>query len=150
MYHKTIPEWIYAWVRYNNDYYLLSNTPCSRFMNFQTNNQHFNTLNYSSKYVQCYELQEVMWQNNIHFINILNRFRIASQTIKDIKFMNNNCLKTPLMDNTLPYLLYTNIKTTMHNKNVFLNKLNQTFTFLTCDVHVETCHSHFKWSNLPF
>jgi len=60
-----------------------------------------------------------MQQHNMHFINILNKFRIVSQTIKDIKFMNNNYLKTQLMDNTLPYLFYTNYKTTMHNKNVF-------------------------------
>jgi hypothetical protein len=110
----------------------------------------FNTLNYSSKYVQCYELQKVMRQHNIHFINIINRFRIASQTIRDIKFMNNNYLKTQLTDNTLPYLFYTNIKTTMHNKNVFWNKLGQTFTFLTCVVHVETYHFHFELSNLSF
>ncbi len=81
----------------------------------------FNTivLNHQLEYVQGYELQEVMWQNDINFINILNRFRATSQTIEDIKCMNNNCLKTPLMDNTLPYLFYTNVKTTMHNKNVF-------------------------------
>jgi hypothetical protein len=60
-----------------------------------------------------------MQQDDINFINILNRFKIASQTIEDIKFMNNNCLRTPLMDNTLPYSIYTNVKTTMDNKNVF-------------------------------
>jgi hypothetical protein len=54
------------------------------------------------------------------------------------------------MDNTLPYLFYTNIKTTMHNKNVFQSTLGETFTFLTYDVHIETCPSHFKLSNLPF
>ncbi len=35
--------------------------------------------------------------------------------------MNNNCLETPPMDNIYPYLFYTNVKTTMHNKNVFPN-----------------------------
>jgi hypothetical protein len=25
-----------------------------------------------------------------------------------------------------------------------------TFTFLACDVHIETCFFHFKLSNLPF
>jgi hypothetical protein len=53
------------------------------------------------------------------------------------------------MDNTLPHLFYTNIKTTMHNKNVFQNKLSETFTFLACDVHTTTCPFHFKSSNLP-
>jgi hypothetical protein len=37
----------------------------------------------------------------------------------------------------------------MHNKNVFQNTLSETFMFLTCDVHIETCPSHFKLSNLP-
>ncbi len=60
-----------------------------------------------------------MRQDDINFINILNRLIITSQTIKDIKCMNNNCLSTPWMDNTLPYLFYMHVKTTMHNKNVF-------------------------------
>jgi hypothetical protein len=60
-----------------------------------------------------------MRQDDIKFINILNRFRIASQIIENIKCMNNNCLKTPPMDNTLARLFYTNVKTIMHNKNVF-------------------------------
>ncbi len=54
------------------------------------------------------------------------------------------------MDNTLPYLFYINVKIIMHNKNVFWNILSETFTFLARDVHVETCHFHLKWSNLPF
>jgi hypothetical protein len=37
----------------------------------------------------------------------------------------------------------------MHNKTVFRNTLCETFTFLACDVHIETCPSHFKLSNLP-
>jgi hypothetical protein len=60
-----------------------------------------------------------MQQDDINFINILNRFKTASQTIEDIKFMNNNYLRTPLMHNTLPYSFNTNVKTTMDNKNVF-------------------------------
>jgi len=90
----------------------------------------------------------MIWEDDIIFINILNRFQIASQTNEDIKCINNNCLRTPPMDNTLPYLFYINIKTTMHNKNVFWNTLGQTFTFLACVVHVEMCLSHFKLSNL--
>ncbi len=70
-----------------------------------------------------------------------------SQTIEDIKFMNNNCLRTPSMDNTLPYWFYTNVKTTMDNKNVFWNTLGETCTFLACDVYIETCR-YFTLSNL--
>jgi hypothetical protein len=53
------------------------------------------------------------------------------------------------MGNTLPYLFYTNVKTIIHNKNVFRNILGETFTFLTRDVHIEICHFHFKLSHLP-
>ncbi len=38
----------------------------------------------------------------------------------------------------------------MHNKNVFWNTLGETFTFVAHDVHIETCPSHFKLSNVPF
>jgi hypothetical protein len=55
------------------------------------------------------DINSPKWQNDINFINILNRFKTASQTIEDIKCMNNNCLKTPSMDNILPYLFYTNV-----------------------------------------
>jgi hypothetical protein len=48
------------------------------------------------------------------------------------------------MDNTLPHLFYTNVKTTMHNKNAFQNTLRDTFTFLARDVHTKTCPSHYK------
>jgi hypothetical protein len=34
-----------------------------------------------------------MRQNNVHFINILNRFRTVSQTNEDIHFMNDFYLK---------------------------------------------------------
>jgi hypothetical protein len=63
--------------------------------------------------------------------------------------MNNNCLKTPPMDKIVSYLFFTNVKTTMHNKNVFQNTLGETFTFLARDVHIETCPSHIKLSSLP-
>jgi hypothetical protein len=109
----------------------------------------FNTiaLNYWLEYVHCYELEKVMQQDDMNFINILNRFKTSSQTIEDIKCMNNNCLRTPLMDNTLPHLFYTNVKTT--NKNLFQKTLNEIFTFLTCDVHTKTYPFRFKLSNLP-
>jgi hypothetical protein len=89
-----------------------------------------------------------MKQNDVHFINILNRFQTTSQTNDDIDFMNNFCLKPPPMDNILPSLFYTNLKTTTHNKIVHDKALGETFKFLMKDV--ETCFSHFKLSMLPF
>jgi hypothetical protein len=61
--------------------------------------------------------------------------------------MNQNCFQIPPIDNTLPYLFYTNVKTTMHNKKTFQNTFSVTFTFLAHDVHAETCLSHFEFSN---
>jgi hypothetical protein len=77
-----------------------------KFIDFKLITNTFNIIafNYWLEYVQCYELQKVMWQDDINFINILNRFQIAPQTIKNIQCMNNNCLKTPSMDNILPFL----------------------------------------------
>jgi hypothetical protein len=63
--------------------------------------------------------------------------------------MNNFCLKPPPMDNILPHLFYTNLKTTAHNKNVHDKALGETFKFLAKDVHSETCFSHFELSMLP-
>jgi len=56
-----------------------------------------------------------MRQNDINFINILNRFLTTPQTFEDINFVNKFCFKAPPMDNTLPYLFYTNV-----TRNVFL------------------------------
>ncbi len=82
------------------------------------------------------------------FINILNRFQTTSQTNENIHFMNDFCLRLPLMDNTLPHLFYTNLKTNAHNKHVYDKTLRQTFKFLAKDIHSETCLSHFKLSML--
>jgi hypothetical protein len=89
-------------------------------------------------------------KQNDHFINILNRFYTASQTNDDIDFMNKFCLKPPPMDNILPNLFYTNLKTTTHNKIVHDKTLGETFKFFAKDVHFEACYFHFKLSLLPF
>jgi len=93
-----------------------------------------------------------MKQNDVHFINILNRIQTSSQTNDDAHFMNNFCLRPPPTDNTLPiqtYLFYTNLKTTTRNKIVYENTPSDTFKIQTKDFHFETCPFHFKLSNLP-
>ncbi len=85
-----------------------------------------------------------MRQNDVHFINILNKFRTASQTNDDIHFMNNLCLTPPPMDNTSPQLFYTNLKTRAHNKIVYDKTPSETFKFIAKDLHSEKCHFHFK------
>jgi hypothetical protein len=70
-----------------------------------------------------------MRQNNINFINILNRFQTTSQTFEDINFINKTCFKTPPMDNTLPYLFYTNVKITTHKIIYFIQHLVKHLNF---------------------
>jgi hypothetical protein len=89
-----------------------------------------------------------MKQNDVHFISILNRFRTTSQTNEDIHFMNDFCLRPPPLDNTLPNLFYTNLKTHAHNKIVYDKTPSRKFQFLAKDIHYETC-PHFKLSMLP-
>ncbi len=92
-------------------------------------------INYWSKYVPCYELKQIIWQDDFDFIDVLNKFRTTSQITTNIKFMNQNYLKIPPIDNTLPYLFYKNVKITMYNKKIFENTLGETYTFLTHDAH---------------
>jgi hypothetical protein len=53
------------------------------------------------------------------------------------------------MDNTLPHLFYTNLKTIAHNKIAYDKTLDETFKFFTKDVYSKTCPC-FKLSMLPF
>jgi len=62
-----------------------------------------------------------MRQNNPMFIDILNRFRKACQSIVDVNMINSLCLKTPPNDSTIPHLFYMNKNTTSHNIKVFLS-----------------------------
>jgi radical SAM superfamily enzyme YgiQ (UPF0313 family) len=45
-----------------------------------------------------------MQQDNIKISKLLNKLKTTSQTIEELKIMNNNYLKTLSMDNILPYL----------------------------------------------
>jgi hypothetical protein len=90
----------------------------------------------------------MMWQNNVNFINILNRFQTTSQTFKNTNFINKTCLKPPIIKNTLHYLFYKNVKTT-HNKHGYYKTPIKTFTFLAQDIHFDTSPLHFKLSTIP-
>jgi len=57
-------------------------------------------------------------------------------------------LQMPLINNTLSYLVHTNVKTT-HNKHIFQKTHGKTFTFLTQDIHLYTCPFHFRVENVP-
>jgi hypothetical protein len=49
----------------------------------------------------------------------LNRFQTTTQTLQDIKSINQTCLGIPPKDITLWYLFYTNVKT-LATTNMFL------------------------------
>jgi hypothetical protein len=73
----------------------------------------------------------------------------ASHTFKGITLINQICLRTPLINNTLPHLFYTNAKTIEHNKIIFKNTLGQTFTFHAKDICSKICPPHFKLPMVP-
>jgi len=52
--------------------------------------------------VKCYELKQVMQQNDFELINILNIFQTTWQAYEDINFITKICCKWPPIDNTLP------------------------------------------------
>jgi type IV secretory pathway VirB6-like protein len=60
-------------------------------------------------HVKCYELQQVLWQNNHKFINVLNKFQTSIHDIENINFMNKFCLEKPWLDKILPHLFNTNV-----------------------------------------
>jgi hypothetical protein len=64
-----------------------------------------------------------MKQNDINFISIVNRFQTTSRIFENINFKNRICFKTPPMNNTLPYLFYTNDKITTQHKMYFIQNL---------------------------
>jgi hypothetical protein len=100
---------------------------------FSSKNIGFNILatKFWHKNVKCYELHKIMRQNDVHVINILNRFQIASQTNENLHFVNNLCLKPPPMDNTSPHLFYANLKIIAHIKIIYDKTPSKTFKFLT-------------------
>jgi hypothetical protein len=91
-----------------------------------------------------------MRQNNVHFINILNRFQTVSQTNEDIHFMNDFYLDHHQC--ITHYHIYSTqtLKPIPIKKIVYNKTPSKTFKFLTRYIHFETCPFHFKLSMLPF
>jgi hypothetical protein len=70
--------------------------------------------------IKCYELKQLMHQNDEEFINIRNQFRIATKSQFDINTINSQCFHTPPEDPKFPYLFYTNEARLKHNGLTFL------------------------------
>jgi hypothetical protein len=58
--------------------------------------------NFWYDHIKCYELNTIMRQNDLMFINILNKFRRAIHTVEDIDIINNLCLKEPPKGSIIP------------------------------------------------
>jgi hypothetical protein len=80
-------------------------------------------------------------------------FGLGVESIKEfgsvLNSINQICLKKPPLDTTLPYLYYTNAKTTEYNKKTFQNTVGETFKFIAQDIHLDICPVHFQLLNLP-
>ncbi len=107
------------------------------------------TTDFWHKNVSFYELRQVMWQTDFEFIYVLNKSRTISQNCRNMDFINKNCFKTLPMDNILPYLFYTNVKTIGCNKGIFEKTPSETFTSFSQDIHFDTCLFHFRLLMIP-
>ncbi len=74
-----------------NDFYQIPLAKNSQIFQNIENNVNALTLNFWQTYVQCYELNKVMQQSDMIFIQTLNKFRIAIENKKDIEFINSIC-----------------------------------------------------------
>jgi hypothetical protein len=94
--------------------------------------------------IKCYELKQVMCQNDEQFINILNRFRIATQSQFDIDTINSQCFRTPPKDPNFPYLFYTNESRLKRNESSFLRSDGNVYIFHVEDKHYDTFPKSFQ------
>jgi hypothetical protein len=105
--------------------------------------------NFWHDHIKCYELNIVMRQNNLMFINILNRFRKAIHTVKDIDIINSLCLKEPPKGSKIPYLFYTNKKVMAHNDQEFLEAIGLTFCFEAIEIRHHSLLASYKIPTYP-
>jgi hypothetical protein len=90
-----------------------------------------------------------MCQSDEQFINILNRFQIATQSQFDIDTINNHCFGIPPKDPKLPYSFYTNETRLKHNESTFLQSDGNVCIFCAQDKHHDTCLKSFQLQNGP-
>jgi len=118
---------------------------------FQNIRNNVNTLtpNFWQTYVQCYELNKVMWQSNMVFIQTLNKFHITTKNTKDIQFINSICNWQPPNNFTIPYSFDTNKLVQKNNEHVFTNTLGLTFSFKAMDINHQSCPPFYKlWNDV--
>jgi hypothetical protein len=100
-------------------------------------------LNFWQTYVQCYELNKVMQQFDMVFIQTLYKFHIPTENTKDVEFINS------IYNQQLLFRIYFIQKKLMqkHNENVFTNTLRPSFIFKTMDINHQSCPPSYKLSN---
>jgi hypothetical protein len=98
-------------------------------------------------YVQYYELNKIMQQYNMVFIQILNGLYTVIENTKDVEFINSICNRQSPNNFTIMYLFYTNKLVQKHNENVFTNTLAPTFIFKAMDINHQSCTPFYKLSN---
>ncbi len=71
--------------------------------------------------IHCFEFTQVMCQIDDQFIEVLNKFEIATHNPIDIASLNHTHLHPPLNDLNFPYMYYTNKSTKEENDFIFQN-----------------------------
>ncbi len=100
-------------------------------------------------YVQCYELNKIMQQFDMVFIQTLNKFHTRTENAREISFLNSICNRQPPNNFTIMYLFYINKLVQKHNENVFINTLGPMFIFKAIDINHQSCSPSYKLSNDP-
>jgi hypothetical protein len=68
-------------------------------------------INLRLDYIHCFEFTQVMCQIDDQFIEVLNKFEIATHNPTDITLLNHTHLHPPPNDLNFPYMYYTNKST---------------------------------------
>jgi hypothetical protein len=75
------------------DFYQFHQFKIHGFSKLKTNRFNILGTKFLHENVKCYELKQVMQQNDFESINILNIFQTTSQAYEDINFINKICCK---------------------------------------------------------
>jgi len=121
----------------------------ARIFRINMNNIDSLATNFWMEKIKCYELKQVMCQSDEQFINILNQFRIATQSQFDIDIISNQCFRTPLENPKLQYLFYINEARFKHYESTFLRSDGYVYIFCLEDKHHNTCPTLFQLQNDP-
>jgi hypothetical protein len=81
------------------------------------------------------------------FIQILNKFHIATKNTMDIEFKSSICNWHPPNNFVIPYLFYTNKLVQKHNENLFTKTLSPMFIFKAMNINHQSCPPSYKLSN---